>query len=93
MTTSAPDRLSAHYHHDDAPRRADFDRALGRYLRGHHDPWDVTPLLEALERLGRDVDDITLTLEREAGGALTATLRCALEPTEAAAARPATGTA
>ncbi|KIQ64628.1 hypothetical protein TR51_10355 [Kitasatospora griseola] len=83
MTGTADERgnhLFARYRHGDAARRAEFDRALGRYLRGRHDRWDVTPLLEALDRLGEDIGDVSLTLRPAPAGRLRVTIACELAP-------------
>ncbi|WP_344967367.1 hypothetical protein [Streptosporangium fragile] len=58
--------LTIRYVHDDEALRREFDRGLALFLRGHrvHDRWDITPLVETLDQLGRRIPSIRVRLRR-----------------------------
>ena len=72
--------VSVSYRCHDADTREDFDRALARFVRGHRDRWNITTFLEALDHLGRDVEEIRLTLRRKPDGRLAVTIAYELAP-------------
>ncbi|MBB6345833.1 hypothetical protein ACWGH8_35910 [Nonomuraea muscovyensis] len=59
--------ITIHYVHDDTHLRRDFDHRLALFLRAQpaHRRWDITPLVDALDQLGRRIPSVEVTLRRD----------------------------
>ncbi|MER7504090.1 hypothetical protein AB0L05_04955 [Nonomuraea pusilla] len=64
-------RITIRYVHDDAGLRQEFDQRLALFLRAHppHCRWDITPLVDALDQLGRAIPSMDITLRSDAARA------------------------
>ncbi|WP_431920979.1 hypothetical protein [Nonomuraea jabiensis] len=56
--------ITIRYVHGDARLRRDFDHRLALFLRAQptHHRWDITPLVDALDQLGRRIPRVEVTL-------------------------------
>lgn len=55
------------YVHDDNHQRREFDRRIAVFLRTRpaHHRWDITPLVDALDQLGRRIPGIEVSLRHD----------------------------
>jgi hypothetical protein len=79
------DTFCARYVGADEALRRDFDHRLAGYLRGHHERWDLTAIVEPLDLLGRKVAEVGVRLRCSAAGQLSVTIDFELTPSRAAA--------
>lgn len=56
--------ITIRYVHGDTRLRRDFDHRLALFLRAQpaHRRWDITPLVDALAQLGRQIPSVEVTL-------------------------------
>ncbi|MFF5211103.1 hypothetical protein [Streptosporangium sp. NPDC000396] len=82
------------YIHDDEDLRREFDHQLALFLRGQraHDRWNITPLVDTLDRLGQQIPSVHVRLRhRPAQMELQVSLEFGLPPVpDATRTRPST---
>ena len=57
----ADEDLAVSFVPDDERRRLEFGRQLAGYVRCHRERWDITAVLEPLQRLGAQTARLTCT--------------------------------
>jgi hypothetical protein len=69
MADDGQRELVLRYVHDDTRRRREFDRRLAVFLRAQPggDRWNITPLVDTLDRLGEQIPGVLVRLSRRPG--------------------------